>query len=241
MKQWINIIGIRTLLLALCCTGGILCACARDTVVEFITPEELNNLTEQSSADMDFFDGTMQVTETDSVADGDADDSLKKEKQVLEPEEIVVHVCGAVCNPGVYSLELESRVIDAVMIAGGMTDDADSEYINLAGKIYDGDKVRIPTKAEAEAMQSAGGQVDFITSSNEKGSGLQEVSDEKININTADKELLCTLPGIGKTRAESIIAYRKECGGFSIIEDIMNVSGIKENSFQKIKEYITVD
>lgn len=244
MKQWINKKMIGVLLLVICCTVGILCACAKDAQVEFITVDELDHLADDSNAVIDFSHETMEGKESETVVVAGAGEEGKEAGPVLEassPEEIVVHVCGAVCNPGVYSLKPESRVIDAVMVAGGMTEEADSECINLAGKICDGDKVRIPTKAEAEEMQNGGKQVDFITSSGLKTAGLQEISEGKININTADTELLCTLPGIGKTRAESIITYRKECGGFSKIEDIMNVSGIKENSFQKIKEYITVD
>ena len=244
MKQRIykEIVGI--FLLVICCMGISLCACAKGTKVEFVTPEELESLTDESDAAMDFPDETMENKEPAPVAVTGVDGDAKEEMQVLEsaiPDKVIVHVCGAVCNPGVYRLEIESRVIDAVMVAGGMTEEADSEYINLAGKICDGDKVRVPTKAETEEVQRVGKQIDIITSSNANTSGLQEVSGDKININTADVEHLCTLPGIGKTRAESIITYRKECGGFSTIEDIMNVSGIKEHSFQKIKEYITVD
>lgn len=169
-----------------------------------------------------------QIVQTDEVSDA-------------QRECIVVHVCGAVQTPGVYELEPGSRVMDAVVSAGGFSIEADSEYVNLATVLEDGSKVRIPTKEETTEMSLlAGNENDnTVTISNDQ-QNMGNTALQKVNINTADKDLLCTLPGIGETRAESILAYRKEHGFFSKIEDIMLVSGIKENSFQKIKEYITI-
>mgnify|MGYP002514863472 CR=1 FL=1 len=159
---------------------------------------------------------------------------------------IVVHVCGAVEHPGVYELKENSRVMDAVTAAGGLSEDADSEYVNLASILADEDKVRIPTKEEVTMLSEGKITESDIGVTNQKSS---EITDEntdgstsdKVNINTADSAQLCTLPGIGQTRAESILAYRREHGSFSKIEDIMQVSGIKESSFQKIKDRITVN
>ena len=120
---------------------------------------------------------------------------------------------------------------------------AASDYVNQAAFVFDGDKIWIPTVEEAEALLKEGGGGSYITPLEVRtGLGKNTSSDSpaKININTADKELLCTLPGIGSTRADSIISYREKNGHFSSIEDIMKVSGIKDNSFQKIKEYISV-
>lgn len=156
---------------------------------------------------------------------------------------IFVHVCGAVNNPGVYELAQESRVIDAVSAAGGMTESADEEYVNLVTVLTDGDKVRIPTKEEVTNMSQAGCDGTDMGVTNRQTAEMPEKGTKDadlVNINTADVELLCTLPGIGQTRAESIVAYRNEHGAFSSIEDIMLVSGIKESSFQKIKDRITV-
>lgn len=162
-----------------------------------------------------------QMTKPDKTAQ-----DLPAEEPVYT-KSVVVHVCGAVINPGVYELTSDSRMIDAVEAAGGLTMDAAQEHINLAGKVSDGEQIFVPTREEARAMQLKMPQ--------------QAEDAGKVNINTADKALLCTLPGIGETRAESIISYRQEHGGFSTIEDIMQVSGIKENSFHKIKELITVN
>lgn len=159
----------------------------------------------------------------------------------VEDEKIAVHVCGAVQNCGVYELGEGSRVMDAVLAAGGFLEDADEEYVNLATVLADGDKVRIPTQNETAELAAGDGisEVGGIS-----GPGSMDEADnaaqEKVNINTADAKELCTLPGIGQTRAESILTYRNEHGGFDMIEDIMQVSGIKENSFEKIKDKITV-
>lgn len=144
-----------------------------------------------------------------------------------ELKSVVVHICGAVVSPGVYELSPGSRIADAVELAGGLLEDADESYVNLAELLADGQQISIPTKQEARLMRQLPQQ--------------NSVACGKININTADKVLLCSLPGIGDTRAADIIAYRQEHGGFKAIEDIMQVSGIKEGSFQKIKEMITVN
>ena len=136
-----------------------------------------------------------------------------------------------------------SRVIDGVNQAGGLLPQAAADYVNLAAIVSDGDKIWIPTVEEIETFLTEGQEVPYITSSKAgAGLGMDTFSNSpaKININTADKELLCTLPGIGSTRADSIISYREQNGNFSTIEDIMKVSGIKDSSFQKIKEYISV-
>ena len=156
----------------------------------------------------------------------------------IEDTMITVHVCGAVMHPGVYELDEGSRVMDAVLAAGGFSQEADEEYVNLATVLSDGDKVRIPTQKETavnDGISEAGG----VTASGSMDE-TKNATQNKVNINTADAEELCTLPGIGQTRAESIISYREEHGFFSRIEDIMKISGIKENSFEKIKDKITI-
>ena len=137
---------------------------------------------------------------------------------------VVIHICGYVKNPGVYSLPADARAGDAVKAAGGFTAAADTEYINLAETLADGEKLRIPSKAEAAAASS----------------GEAGTDDGLVNINTADAETLETLPGIGPAKAEAIIAYREEQGGFTVIEDIMLVPGIKEAAYSRIKDHIKV-
>ena len=143
-----------------------------------------------------------------------------------------VHVCGQVNAPGVYELEAGSRIYQAVEMAGGFSADAAVWYLNLAQEITDGMKIQVPNLQEAKEWARTGSPQESM---------LQGDSQEaKVNLNTAGKEQLMTLTGIGESRAEDIIRYRQEHGPFERIEDIMNVSGIKEGAFQKIKDSITV-
>lgn len=137
---------------------------------------------------------------------------------------IRVYVCGAVANPGVVEIPRGSRVEDALNAAGGFGADAGREAVNLADWVSDGQKLYFPREGE-EAQESEAGS--------EAGSGL-------VNINTADVAALCTLPGIGESRARDIISYREANGGFESCEDIMKVSGIKTGAYEKIRDKITV-
>ncbi len=127
-----------------------------------------------------------------------------------------------------------SRIYQAVEMAGGLTENAAGDFLNMAGKLEDGMKVQIPDREEAvqwSRRRSLSGYIGWAD-----GGAVTS----KINLNTAVKEQLMTLKGIGEARAEAIIAYRQEYGPFARIEDIMEVPGIKEAAFQKIKEDITV-
>ena len=137
---------------------------------------------------------------------------------------ICVHICGAVASPGVYELPDGSRISDGVAAAGGFSEEADTEYYNLALLLEDGMQVRIPTREEAESMRTAA-----ISS-----------SDGLVNINTAGIDELMSLPGIGRVKAEAIIEYRTRNGPFEDIKDIMHVSGIKESAFSVIRAKIKV-
>ena len=128
-------------------------------------------------------------------------------------------------------MEEGSRICDLVKLAGGLTEEADLNALNQAEKVTDGMKVRVYTKEEAVDLPVQTGI--GMTTTEETGSGT-------ININTADQTQLVTLSGIGAARAADIIAYRTEHGSFQTIEEIMNVSGIKESTFQKIKDQIVV-
>lgn len=137
-------------------------------------------------------------------------------------QEICVYVCGAVESPGVVYLSEGSRAADALEAAGGFAPGAAQEAVNLAAKVSDGEKLFFPDREEYEAQAQT-----------EAASGL-------VNINTADVAQLCTLPGIGESRAADIIAYREAHGGFAVCEDIMQVPGIKESVYNKISGKIAV-
>ncbi|MBO7387458.1 MAG: helix-hairpin-helix domain-containing protein [Lachnospiraceae bacterium] len=161
-----------------------------------------------------------------------------KEEPIPEEKVICVHICGAVVSPGVYEIPMGSRVYEAVMAACGYRDDADEDYVNQALVLNDSDKLVIPTLADTEAMviPSDGKAHEFGV-----GSGVPKTESGKVNINTAGVEELCTLSGIGEARAKVIISYRDSNGPFGSIEDIMNVSGIKQASFDRIKNDICVN
>lgn len=148
---------------------------------------------------------------------------------------IYVYICGEVANPGVYELSEDSRIYEAVDAAGGFTENAARESINLASKVSDGMQITIYNKEEAASLPAGG-------TSAGKNSGQDQMSGSSslVNLNTATKEELMTLKGIGESKAEDIIRYREKSGGFKKIEDIMKISGIKEAGFQKIKDSITV-
>lgn len=141
-----------------------------------------------------------------------------------EPIKIYVHICGEVNNPGVYELAEGSRIFEAVEAAGGFTEEAAQASLNLAQVISDEEQIVILTQDEA---------AEKARQEREQAAGI-------VNLNTASKEQLMSLPGIGESRAEDIIRYRKESGGFQNIEEIMSVPGIKESAYLKIKDSITV-
>lgn len=155
-----------------------------------------------------------------------------------QPEMIYVDVCGAVANPGVFQLA-----------AGRYLPEAVQNCVNRAGVLTDGQQLYILTQEEmeqqgldpAEMAGASDGQMNGSAGTGQNtGIAAQAQQDNRININTADETQLTTLTGIGATRAQAIIAYRQENGPFAAIEEIMNVQGIKEGTFAKIKDEIVV-
>ena len=158
----------------------------------------------------------------------------RRDVENSEKSGVYVYICGEVIKPGVYELSGDSRIYEAVDAAGGFTENAARECVNLASKVSDGMQITIYNREEAASLQADSASVGGNAGkSGTSGSGL-------VNLNTATKEELMTLKGIGESKAEDIIRYREKSGGFKKIEDIMKISGIKENGFQKIKDSITV-
>ena len=172
-------------------------------------------------------------------ADASAIDKTGKDDG-QETKECVVHICGAVVHPGVYTLEEKSRVYQAIDRAGGFLEDADADFLNQADFLSDGMKLYVPTKEEVKAAGELPKWQDVGKNTGSAVEADREKEDSLVNINTAGEELLCTLPGIGSSKAMGIISYREKNGSFRQIEDIMNVEGIKEGLFQKIRDKITV-
>ena len=148
---------------------------------------------------------------------------------------IYVDVAGAVRTPGVVKLARGARVYEAIELAGGFAKDAAISAVNQASVLQDGQQLYIVTVEEQKTKQLSPSEVSLETS------GEGRVADAgKVNINQASEEELMTLPGIGASKAADIVRYREEQGRFEQIEDIMNISGIKEAVFGKIKDKITV-
>ena len=153
-------------------------------------------------------------------------------------EDFYVYLTGAVCVPGVYAVPAGSRLYEAVEMAGGFTEETDISACNLAAEVSDGVQYYFPTYAETEA---AGGTAAYIVSSGQDVPGGGSAStDGRVNINTASREELMTLPGIGGSKADAIIAYRDSNGGFSTPDDIKNVKGIGDSTYESLKDYIIV-
>lgn len=171
------------------------------------------------------------LKEMDTAAVEVQEEELVQEEADLE-ETIFVDVCGAVQQPGVYELPAGSRIFQAIALAGGLTEEAESRLINQAEVLTDGQQIRIYTREESEKQE--------IAAAAGQNADIQGTAEAKINLNRADKNILMTLQGIGEAKAEAILAYRQEKGGFSSVEELMQVEGIKDKLYEKLKDKVTV-
>jgi competence protein ComEA len=166
-----------------------------------------------------------------------SDISENKPAIQIEIPPVIIHIAGAVKNPGVYQLKSTDRIVDAVKIAGGAIEEANLDSINLASLLKDGQKIIVPYKTYSETGEEINtniyNYVESVYSSSVSTSA-------KININTANANLLQTLPGIGPVLSERIIEYRNQNGLFGMIDDIKDVSGIAEKKYEGIKDLICV-
>lgn len=158
---------------------------------------------------------------------GENTKELEIEKAPEESEEIMVHISGAVNNPGILRLDSSKRVVDALDLAGGARDDADLDRVNLAARLHDEEKIYIPKVGEVQENMTT-------LASSPSSSGPAS----KININSADLSELTKIPGVGEKTAQKILDYRAN-NSFSSIEDIKNVPGIGDKKFESMKDYIS--
>lgn len=185
---------------------------------------------------------------------------IKEIKEVSEePKKIKIDIKGEVNEPGVYELEEGNRVSDAIKIANGLTEYADTELINLSKNLKDEMVIIIYNKNEIEKIKTEQPKIEkvieyiekeckcpdkindaCINESDTKEQTKEENTENKISINTAELEELKKIPGLGESKAKSIIEYRQKNGKFEKIEDITNVSGIGKTTFEKLKDYITI-
>lgn len=217
MKRWI-ITGFAVCLLLI---GQMGCG-GQDAVYleEYLVSEDTETLIENT------------LTDTQEIEEVSCTTQLSEQEKVC-----YVYVCGAVCAPGVYELPVGSRIYEALALAGGMTEEASVDFVNQAEIVADGQMIRIPTEAEVEAGIEFDGETLLPSEADSKNGD----ADSRINLNTAGTAELMTLPGIGESKAMSILAYRENHGAFSSVEDVMKVEGIKEGVYNRIKDYIRVN
>ncbi len=156
---------------------------------------------------------------------GDGTDAATRSEGGPSGEELYVHVLGAVEKPGLYVLDLEARVVDAVAAAGGTTADADLTAVNLARVVDDGEQIVVPV---------AGATSDV------PGGEAPPPGDDRVDLNTADQAALETLPRIGPALAERIISWREENGRFASVDDLLAVPGIGEKLLAGVRDGVRV-
>lgn len=193
-----------------------------------------NILPDGNDKDMNFFYSNENENKNQNTQDKDI--NIKKSSDEDENEKIIVHVSGEVKNPGIYEFEDGDRVNDAIEKAGGLTENAYKDGINLALKLRDEMKVTIYTLEEYKKLG-----LDENSSDNFQISGLYDTKDKngKVSLNRASKEELMTLPGVGPKTADKIIEYREK-NKFESIEDIKNINGIGDKTFERLKDLIQI-
>lgn len=204
------------------------------------------------------------MNNSNSVVEASAPSSLKKNSNEneeikkkdtkdakVENTKIKVDIKGSVVSPDVYEVDSNARVIDVINIAGGVTEDADTDSINLSKKVVDEDVIIIYSREEMENnKKSYEEKIDYCKSDNNSACATNVVTFDEdinnsndtgiININNATVDDFMKLSGIGEAKAKKIVEYRESIGKFNSIEDIKNVSGIGDSIFDKIKDYITI-
>lgn len=157
----------------------------------------------------------------------------------LEQETLCVYVCGAVAHPDVYHLRQGARAADALQRAGGFTEEAAREAINLARPLADGEMLKFPTEEELLSGAWTAAEAESFGQTMQAEERREE-GITRVNLNSADRAQLCTLPGIGQQKAERIIAYREQHGPFRSTEEIKNIPGIKDKAYEKLRDRISV-
>ena len=177
-----------------------------------------------NESDIAVTDSTADVVITDSVNENIAEETTNFTGKMY------VDISGEVKNPGVYEVSEGTRLFQVIEMAGGLEKNADINSLNQAETVYDGQKIIV----------NASGLSDLSSGETKNAGGSTGISNGKVNLNMADSATLQTIPGIGPSKADRILEYRKTMGRFKSIEDIMNITGIGEKTFESIKDYLTV-
>lgn len=214
-------------LIGSCVLALMLCGCGDEALL--LTTGDVEEYT-ATTADTEY-----GLTENDGQNPDAAMDANPTTEAADGTQMVAIYVCGAVRNPGVYYVSETAIKETVVTMAGGFLEEADETYVNLAQTVTGGEQIYIPTRDETVELSFSSRE----TVDSQKTDDAEEI-DAKININTAGKEQLMTLPGIGENKADAIIAYREAQGRFQSTDELMNIQGIKEGVYNKIKDLIIV-
>lgn len=193
------------------------------------------------------FGGEEELTIEQNEAYGELSGVESVEQQETEPVyeggEIYVDIGGEVMDPGVYMVEEDTRLFQVVELAGGLKETADTDSINQAERVSDGQKIIIGSRDESSPYYTGGsGTFSYGESKPETSSSAVRETEygTLVNINLANLEELQMLPGVGPSTARKILVYREEHGTFLSAEDLKNISGIGEKTYENLKDYIEV-
>lgn len=175
--------------------------------------------------------GEFQVGEKDNSKQANEQTNANKQEEAS----IYVHISGCVNKPGLYELSAKARVAEAIEKAGGASDEANLDALNLAEKLQDGQHIVVESKTA-----SVNANVSNDQNLNSESQGTESSKSGKVNINTADESLLQSVSGIGPSKASKIVAYREKNGKFKSVDDLVNVSGIGEKTLASIKDQLCI-
>jgi len=207
----------------------ILCGCLYSCKDNEKTVVSLDGQTESSKDETKGKPTSSEEVDKETDKESSVSDNIEAENESESKKLICVYICGEVQTPGVYQVEEGARMYQVVELAGGILETGAQNYLNLAESVTDGQKVVVPTIEEASQLEME-----------QEGTVQEGSASQYININTADEATLDSLPGIGASKAKSIISYRESNGGFKSIDELMQIEGIKEGVYNKIKDMITV-
>ncbi len=206
-----------------------------------------------------FFEDDCECGSTNTLVDDNDSETMvdETEEKIMELKNYKIDIKGAVKNPGVYQVSEETIINDAIKLAGGLKSNASTKYINLSKKVSDEMVLIIYTNSEVNKMHNPTNKIcesngvditncdgssvivsDNNSNVNKDNNSTSPDEKSKISINNATKEQLMTLNGIGESKALAIIEYRTKNNGFKALEELMNVSGIGELAYNKIKDSI---
>jgi len=215
---------------------AILCICIIFIIAGYVLSGSKGNNNAAGNTDIFVEDNKTLEKKDSGVVISTAINKSEVSNIKAEDSNIKVDIKGAVKEPGVYEIKKGSRVNDLIKLAGGGTKDADLDATNLSARLKDEDCIVISKKGEgSKSLKLSGG-----TSTSEASNAGEKDSGAIININTASKEELMTLTGIGDTKANVIIEYREQNGGFKAVEELTKVGGIGEKTLSKFKDKIDI-